>query len=79
MGKHREITNEYEFEDDSAQAMLNDVEYGLDDQAFFEQFEPKKTRRKTKRARDARRRIEEYWENRQLADRLDEYYYHSDD
>jgi hypothetical protein len=46
----------------------------MDDDAFFEQFQPKKTRQKTKRARYARRRIEEMREDRQLAERLEEYY-----
>ncbi|MFQ3245050.1 MAG: hypothetical protein ACJAYF_000654 [Arenicella sp.] len=72
MGKHRERNNDYDFDGEIVNAILDDSE--MDDDAFFEQFQPKKTRQKTKRARYARRRIEEMKEDRQLAERLDEYY-----
>ncbi|MFT4629729.1 MAG: hypothetical protein ACI9FR_001518 [Cryomorphaceae bacterium] len=70
MGKHRERHDDYS--DDVAQLPTPDMT--LDDDAFFEQFQPEKTRRKTKCARNARRRIEELKEDRELAKRLDEYY-----
>jgi hypothetical protein len=79
MGKHQERHDPFEFDDDSTKTVVNDIEYDIDDEAFFEQFKPTSKRPKNKHRRDARRRIEEYWENRKLADRLDEYYYHSDD
>jgi hypothetical protein len=72
MGKHRERQNDEDFDGEMANALFADNE--LDDDAFFAQFQPKKTRQKTKRARYARRRIEEIKEDRQLAERLDEYY-----
>jgi hypothetical protein len=72
MGKHRERDNDYDFDGEIVNAILDDSQ--MDDDAFFEQFQPKKTRQKTKRARYARRRIEEMKEDRQLAERLDEYY-----
>jgi len=72
MGKHRERDNDYDFDGEIVNAILDDSQ--MDDDAFFEQFQPKKTRQKTKRARYARRRIEEMREDRQLAERLDEYY-----
>ena len=79
MGKHQERSDRFEYDDDSIKAGMNDFEYDLDDEAFFEQFRPKSKRPKNRHRRDARRRIEEYLENRKLADRLDEYYYHFDD
>lgn len=74
MGKYRGSNYELEYELDSAQAILNDVEYDLDDEAFFEQFEPKVTRKRSKLGRNVRRRIEEYPENQQIDDWLAEYY-----
>ena len=79
MGKHKEKHDSYEDDNDSDQVMLSDMDYELDDDAFFMQFQPKKTRSKNTRARDARRRIEQYKEDRELAGRLDEYYNHPDD
>ena len=71
MGKHREKENDYDF-DDVKKAVLND--FDLDANDFFEQFQPKKTRQRSKRSRNARRLIDEYQENRKLAERLSEYY-----
>lgn len=79
MGKYRGSNYDLGYELDSAQAILNDVEYDLDDEGFFEQFEPKVTRKRSKLGRNVRRRIEEYPEKQQIDDWLDEYYYHSDD
>ena len=79
MGKRQDTSEHFEFDDDSAKAGINDIEYDLDDEAFFEQFKPKSKRPKSKHRRNARRQTEEYWENRKLADKLDEYYYRSDD
>lgn len=78
MGRHREKHNEFEYED-GAEAFLSEIDYELDDSEFADQFQPKKSRQKTKRARNARRRIEEYREERDLASRLSEYYDYSDD
>lgn len=72
MGKHRERHNEYDYEDDYVQAFLNEIYFDLDDD--HEGRFHKKTRNKSKRARNARRRIEEYREERDLAARLSEYY-----
>lgn len=74
MGKHKEQYNESLFDDNVLMGELNGVEYALDDSEFFEQFEPKKTRQKAKGARDARRRIEQYLEDRKLTESLTEYY-----
>lgn len=72
MGKHKERQNDFDYDGETANALFGDTD--LSDDAFFEQFQPKKTRKKTKRARYARRRIEELKEDRLLAERLDEYY-----
>lgn len=76
MGKYHEKNH-----DISAETFLDEVDYDLDDEAFFQQFQPKmkRTRSTGKKKRDARRRIEEYRENRELAKRLNDYHYHSDD
>ena len=74
MSKYRGNNYELEYELDSAQAILNDVEYDLDDEAFFEQFESKVARKRSKLGRNVRRRIEEYPEKHQIDDWLDEYY-----
>lgn len=74
MGKHRERNNDHAFEDDALNGAINQIEYALDDAEFFKQFEPKKTRQKSRGARDARRRIDEYWEDRNLTENLTEYY-----
>ena len=50
----------------------------LDDDQFFEQFETP-SRKRTKRAKDARRLIEQYREDKELEDRLYGYYFHSGD
>lgn len=70
MGKHRERQNDYDFE--GAEAILSEIDLDID--TFFDNLQPKKTRQHSKRSRDARRRIEEYQENRRLAERLSEYY-----
>jgi hypothetical protein len=72
MAKHRDKRNE--LDDEGNQAFLLDVDYELDEDDFYEQFQPKKSRQHIKKSRDARRRIEEYWEERELASRLSEYY-----
>jgi hypothetical protein len=72
MGKHKERNKDFDFEDDVAQALFGDID--LDDEAFFDQFQPKKSRQKNRRDRNARRRIEEYREEQDLARRLHEYY-----
>lgn len=72
MGKHKERNTDFEYDEDAAQALFGDVD--LDDDAFYDQFEGKKSRHKARRDRNARRRIEEYWEDRDLAKRLHEFY-----
>ncbi len=72
MGKHRERDNELDFDGEISNALFGDTDLG--DEAFFALFQPKKTRQKSKRARYARRRIEELKEDRELAEKLDEYY-----
>lgn len=79
MGKRKESSNNLDFDDDQTNAAINDIEYDLDDDAFFEQFQSKTKRSNRRNKRNARRKIEEYWENRELADRLNDYYYLSDD
>lgn len=74
MGKHRERHDQNDFDDSAIQAGFNELEYNLNDEDFFKQFQPKKTRQKTKSALHARRRIEQYWEDRKLAESLTEYY-----
>lgn len=51
----------------------------LDDDEFFERYSPKKTHRKARKTRDARRRIENYREDRELQRRLSELYFETDD
>ena len=72
MGKRKERSNDFDYEDDVAQALFGDID--LDDEDFFEQFQPKRSRAKSRRSRDARRRIEEYREEKELARRLHEFY-----
>lgn len=60
------------FDEHTAQAMSNNPV--SDEDSFFEQFESKKPAIKSKHARDARRRIEEYQENKRMAERLKECY-----
>ena len=74
MAKHRNKREEREFEDDEFSAMLTDIEFDLDDEEFEKQFVSKKSRSNSKRARDARRRIEEYREDRDLKLRISEYW-----
>lgn len=73
MSKQTERHSDFDFDDDADQAMIEDLDLD-DEEAFFAQFQPQKSRRKSKRSRDARRRIEEYWEDRQLAERLRDYH-----
>ncbi len=72
MGKHKERNKDFEFDDDVSQALFGDID--LDDDAFFDQFQPKKARQRSRRDRNARRRIEEYREEQELARRLHEFY-----
>ena len=74
MGKNLERQHGNEFDDEAVRDVINEIEYSLNDEEFFKQFEPKKTRKRKKGARHARRRIDEYWEDRILAERLTEYY-----
>ena len=74
MGKNLEQQHGNEFDDEAVRDVINEIEYSLNDEEFFKQFEPKKTRKRKKGARHARRRIDEYWEDRILAERLTEYY-----
>ena len=60
MGKHKERNKDFEFDDDVPQALFGDID--LEDDAFFDQFQPKKARQRGRRDRNARRRIEEYRE-----------------
>lgn len=74
MGKNIDRQHDTEFDSEAARELISDIEYSLDDEDFFKQFEPKKARKRKKGARHARRRIDEYWEDRILAERLAEYY-----
>jgi len=49
----------------------------LSDDDFFEQFEGRKNRRRNKRKRDARRQIERYQEDKELAGWISDYHYDS--
>ena len=49
-----------------------------DDDDFLDHYE-KPTHKRSKRSKEARRRIEQFWEDRELENRIDEYYYHTDD
>ena len=60
------------FDEHTAQGISNNLV--SDEDPFLEQFEPNKAPIKSKRARDARRRIEEYQENKRMAERLKECY-----
>ena len=73
MSKHRKGHEEHDYNGEADQILNADID--LDDDAFFEQFQPRQTRRKSKHSRNARRRIEELKEERELAKRLDEYYH----
>lgn len=72
MGKHRERHNDQDFDGEIANALFGDNTIGND--IFFKPFQPKKARQNSKGARYARKRIEEMKEDRQLAERLQEYY-----
>ena len=41
MGKRKERSNDFDYEDDVAQALFGDID--LDDEDFFEQFQPKRS------------------------------------
>ena len=61
----------------------DDVEFeGFEDEEFdFEEIFPPAevpSRKRSRRAKNARRLIEQYWEDRKLAQQLDEYYLHPD-
>ena len=80
MGTQRKKHAEVDYSNDDAEAFLFDLDLDIDDDEFFKRFEEKHAQqRKNNRKRDARRKIEDYWENRRLADSIDEYYYHPDD
>ena len=64
-------------ENDYDDYQLDDMDELTDDE-FFEEFTPREDRKKSRSRKDARRRIENYWEERELASRLDEYYLHPD-
>ncbi|MFT4630227.1 MAG: hypothetical protein ACI9WC_002832 [Arenicella sp.] len=50
----------------------------FDNDNFLDHYE-KPSHKRSKRSKEARRRIEQFWEDRELENRLDEYYYHTDD
>ena len=73
MGKHREKQHDSSY-DENVESLHGEIDYELDDIEFEQQFRPQKNRYKANRARDARRRIEEFREDRELAKRLGEFY-----
>ena len=80
MGTQRKNREELDYNSDAAEAFLYEADLDIDDDEFFQMFEEKQSQqRKNNRKRDARRRIEDYWDRRRLADSLDEYYLHLDD
>ena len=80
MGKQaRREELDFEMDDQDVGVMMNDADYDLDDEAFFDQFQSKQSRRNKRGTRNARRRIEQLREERELARQLDEYYMHLDD
>ena len=74
MGKHRKAESQSEFDESELDEFLD----YLEDENFFESSETYHSRAKPNKKRDARRRIEDYWDDRRLAEQLDEYYYHMD-
>lgn len=73
MGRRQQHDDDFEYEDDLDEYLGND-EYDFEVDQLHEQIQSYKKTRKKGRTRDARRRIEEYWEERDLASRLSEYY-----
>ena len=74
MAKHNDHQDEILLEDDNINPLLGNSDYQLDDEAFFEKYEPKRSRMRRKKACDARRRLEEYREAQELKDMLADFY-----
>lgn len=72
MARHRENHQERNYGDDDIQAFLDELDLDWDDD--FDHTRQKQARVKSKRHRDARRKIERYREDRDLEARLREYY-----
>ena len=75
MGKQFDVSDT---EIDQSEPAFGDLEeFEFDDDAFFEQYS-KHSKRTNKRSIDARRKIEQWKENRELKQRLRECYYDDD-
>ncbi len=77
MGKQQREYEDYDYEDELESDSIDELDF--DDNSYYEEQPSKNSSYRTKKKRDARRKIEEYWEKRQLENSLDEYYYHTDD
>ena len=75
MGKH---THHADSNIDSGENFFLVDDFDFESEEYLEPQE-KPLRRRSKRSKQARRLIEQYWEDRDLSARLDEYYYHTDD
>lgn len=62
----------------SEEMLFGDFEE-MSEEEFFEQFEKRDTRKRGKRKRDARRQIERYNEDRELARWINDYHLESGD
>ena len=74
MAKQRRQSDDYSDSSDGFESTVYDDEFDLDEDEMFDRFAVKQSRRQSKRRRDTRRRIEEYWEDQHLRSRLQEFY-----
>lgn len=76
MGKNTVETDTDIASDDMDFEEFGDEEFDLEE--IFKPVEVTSRKRNNRRAKNARRLIEQYWEDRKLAQQLDEYYLHPD-
>ncbi len=74
MAKPRDKSDAVLLEDDIRETMLGNPDYALEDDAFFDKYEPKRSRLRRKKALRARRRLEEYREAEELREQLADFY-----
>jgi hypothetical protein len=68
--------SEVDHNEDAFSDFVDSLNFDNDD---FLDHDEKPSHKRSKRSKEARRRIEQFWEDRELEHRLDEYYYHTDD
>lgn len=73
MGKSRDLRGAEVLEED-CNPTIGNPDYQLDDEAFFDKYEPKHSRLRRKKACNARRKLEEYREAQELKDMLADFY-----